>query len=415
MPRRRAQSAALPAAAVLVLTLLSPGPATAVTAPAQASATSSAGAAAAVAVAWQRTAIATVFPPVSPSPIPVGTLYLGLTSLAMYDAVQRAQDRDRTSAVAAAAVAAHDVLAEYFPASTSDLDAALAASLAGVRPGPAKWRGSRIGAAAAAELIARRVDDGRDDPSIVYQRDPAPGVWQPTTGVPMLAPWLGFVRPLVIGQAVSMPGPYALTSARYTKDYDEVRRLGSAASSARTSAQTDTALFFTTNATVMLSEGVLAHLDANPLSLRRTVRLLAAMHGAMADAVISGWRLKFDVGFWRPFQAIAGAVADGNPTTTAEPGWASLLPVPPYPEYVSGHAVLTASAAEVIRRLLGDDTRLTLHSSTTGTGRSYATLSSLEADALASRIWGGLHFRTAMDDGYRVGHRTAVKVLRRLE
>ncbi|HEX2704931.1 MAG TPA: vanadium-dependent haloperoxidase, partial [Candidatus Lustribacter sp.] len=124
--------------------------------------------------------------------------------------------------------------------------------------------------------------------------------------------------------------------------------------------------------------------------------------------------LKYDVGFWRPVQAVAGADADGNPATIPEPGWTSLLPTPPYPEYVSGHASLTGSGAEVIRRMLGDDTPLTLHSSVTQTDRSYPTLSSIEADALNSRIWGGLHFRAAMDDGYRLAHRTAVRVLEHL-
>ena len=46
-----------------------------------------------------------------------------------------------------------------------------------------------------------------------------------------------------------------------------------------------------------------------------------------------------------------------------------------------------------------------------GTQRSYATLSALEHDALNARIWGGLHFRDAMEDGYRLGHRTADRVI----
>jgi hypothetical protein len=44
--------------------------------------------------------------------------------------------------------------------------------------------------------------------------------------------------------------------------------------------------------------------------------------------------------------------------------------------------------------------------------RSYDTLTALEHDALHARIWGGLHFRDAMDDGYHLGHTTAQRVMR---
>ena len=42
-----------------------------------------------------------------------------------------------------------------------------------------------------------------------------------------------------------------------------------------------------------------------------------------------------------------------------------------------------------------------------GVERTYSTLSALEYDALHARIWGGLHFRDAMEDGYLLGHTTA--------
>ena len=44
--------------------------------------------------------------------------------------------------------------------------------------------------------------------------------------------------------------------------------------------------------------------------------------------------------------------------------------------------------------------------------RSYATLTALEHDAFHARIWGGLHFRDAMDDGYYLGHTTADRVMK---
>lgn len=371
----------------------------------------------AVVRAWERTSIRTIYTE-SGTAIPVGALYLGYTSLAMYRAVEAVGRRG--SAGAAVATAAHDVLAEYFPDSTAKLDADLIASLAAIPDGWAKSRGQQAGARAADELIASRVGDGRGDPSIVYRRDPGPGVWPPAPTQPagMLAPWLGFVKPVIVPQPIDprgVDGPPALTSATYAREFNEVKRLGSAASSARTPDQTETARFFNSNAAIMVTEGLLTYLDARPLTLRDTVELFATMHTAMGDAVISCWRLKYDVGFWRPLQAITGADTDGNPRTAADPGWTSLLPTPPYSDYVSGHGCLTAPAVQAIRRTLGERTPLTLHSSVTSTDRTYRTLRAIEDDAFHARIWGGLHFRTAMNDAYAIGHAAADQVMARLD
>src|SRR4051812_39159330 len=139
---------------------------------------------------WETTSIRTIYTE-NATAVPVGALYLGFTSLAMNDAVRRTHGVPVAHATAAA-VAAHDVLAEYFPTSTGALDADLATSLATAGGSPGLGRAVLVGHAAAARMIARRVDDGRDDPSIVYSRPEAAGVWQPpATG--MLAPWLGFV------------------------------------------------------------------------------------------------------------------------------------------------------------------------------------------------------------------------------
>ena len=89
------------------------------------------------------------------------------------------------------------MLAEYFPASAANLDADLAASLAMVPDGKKQAIGVSIGAAAADRMIASRVDDGRNDASVVYSKTPAPGIWQPAPGGAMALPWLGFVDPVV--------------------------------------------------------------------------------------------------------------------------------------------------------------------------------------------------------------------------
>lgn len=354
-----------------------------------------------VALAWQRSALRTIYTE-SATPVPSSALYLGFTSLAVDDAVHTARGRRHASASAAAAVAAHDVLLAYFPASAGNLDADLTTSLAAVPDGPAERRGITIGRAAASRMIASRVGDGRNA-TVVYRRDPAPGIWQPPPSG-MAVPWLGFVKPLVLQQTISVDGPDPLDSAAYAADFNEVKRLGSANSTERTATQTETARFFSANPILQLREALLLRLDRQPLSLARTTRLFAQLDAATADALIQGWRIKYDFGFWRPFQAIAGAAADGNDATTADPSWAPLVPTPPYPDYLSGHALVVGAFTAIVGPTIGVRPALRLHSSVTGTDRTYLSLGALEQDAFGARIWLGFHFRDAMDDGYRVGH-----------
>ena len=80
---------------------------------------------------WQRIAVRTIWTETAPLPAPpVGSMYLTFTSLAVHDAASEAQRRGRVAATAAVATAAHDVLWEYFPASRTNLDADLAATMA---------------------------------------------------------------------------------------------------------------------------------------------------------------------------------------------------------------------------------------------------------------------------------------------
>jgi hypothetical protein len=247
---------------------------------------------------------------------------------------------------------------------------------------------------------------GFGDPTIVYAKPAVVGIWQPPPGGAMATAWLGFVRPLVPIAPVPLDGPDAVASPAYATDYEEVRRLGSVGSVQRSQDQTDIARFFAFNPPVMYRDALCRLLDAEPTSLARTARLFALIDASVANAMIETFRLKFEVGFWRPFEAI-NTVDDGNPATEHEAGWAPLVPNPAYSDYTSGHAAATSPMAETIRSMLGEDTRLVLRNHTLGVERTYTTLTALEHDALHARIWGGLHFRDAMDDGYDLGHRTA--------
>ncbi|HET6968935.1 MAG TPA: vanadium-dependent haloperoxidase, partial [Ornithinibacter sp.] len=234
---------------------------------------------------------------------------------------------------------------------------------------------------------------------------------QPAPGGAMALPWLGFVDPVVDVEPIALDGPDWITTTAYAQDYEEVRRLGSVDSTERTADQAAIARFMAPNAPLMYRNAVCDLLDAEPLGLLPTTRLFARIDAAVATTLIETWRLKFEVGFWRPFEAIAVGAVDGNDGTNPHPTtWVPLIANPAYSDYTSGHAGGTSPFAEVMRQTFGDDTPLVLQLG--DVKRSYATLSALEYDALNARIWGGLHFRDAMEDGYHLGHTTAQQVMK---
>ena len=165
-----------------------------------------------------------------------------------------------------------------------------------------------MGKRAARGVLRERAGDHYLDPTIHYSMPPGDGVWQPTPpATDMLGAWIGSLRHLVVKKHVKVDGPDALTSSAYTTQFEEVKSLGRATSSTRTAAQTQTALFFNFNAVFQLSDALVRYLERRPLSLGATARLFAAVHAAQTDSLIQCWRLKRDVGFWRPIQAIRDA------------------------------------------------------------------------------------------------------------
>jgi hypothetical protein len=255
------------------------------------------------------------------------------------------------SAQAAAVAAAHQVLVTYSPYAQADLDQAYAASLAQIPDGKAKTRGIAFGTRAAEHLIRLRAHDGRNAP-IEFTRPPAPGVWRPTPPglLPMSAPWLGFVTPLLARSATQFapPSPPALTSARYTRDFNEVKALGSATSTERTPAQTDTARFFSGSALVQYNAALRDQVRVRDLDIVDAARMFAAVDMSVADSIISVWHAKYVYGYWRPIMAINLAATDGNPATVADPTWTPLLVTPPYPDYPSGYNVVNATVSQGI-------------------------------------------------------------------
>jgi hypothetical protein len=356
------------------------------------------------------------------TPVSVGSLYFGFVSLAVYDAVvaiegryepylKQPKVRAGASSEAAAATAAYEVLRNYFPASAANLASDYADSLGSIPDGRAKIRGTEVGRHAAQTLIQARANDGRGA-NIQLTVTAAPGVWRPTPDAfaPMLAPWLGFVVPLALRSPTQfrLPGPDPITSKAYARDFAEVKAKGALVGSTRTAAQTETALFWNANAVLQYQTALRGQVAARGMDIVDSARAFALLGTSVADALIACWRAKYDYAYWRPVTAVRLAGTDGNPATEADANWMSLLPTPPYPDYVSGHASVTGAATGTFSYLFGSRSiDLDIPALVTTTSRHFDSAAALDAETINARIWLGFHFRKAMTDANRLGHRTA--------
>lgn len=137
--------------------------------------------------------------------------------------------------------------------------------------------------------------------------------------------------------------------------------------------------------------------------MAHSARLLAMLNLARADAIIGCWDDKAHWSFWRPVTAIQLAT-DGNPATTADPGWTPLIPTPLYPDHPSDYNCITGAVAHTARAFFGTDQRpFTVYGSTADVERSYTRFSDVVRDTIEARIYLGIHFRTPDVQGARLG------------
>jgi hypothetical protein len=356
-----------------------------------------------------------------------GTVHPGATAIldsamvqaAVYDAVESITGRFRPYAVhvpgasgsttAAVAKAAHDVLVNRFPSLTGSLDMTYHDYLAANKLSESD-PGVAVGAEAAAGIIALRANDGSfpSPPPPPFTGGTAPGEWRPTTSYlpgpppsnsPMLAPWLATVTPFTI-KSPSQFRPVAppdLTTQRYATEYNEVKAIGARFNSARTTDQTNMALFFNMNFLVVYNQALRDIANAHLSSIDDSARLFALVNLAMADAVITAWDSKRHFVFWRPVTAIQEGDNDGNPDTLGDPDWQPFINTPNYPTYTSGANNVTGALTRSLALFFGsDDMSFTLHT-TNATApvqtRDYNRFSDLAQDVVDVRIFQGIHFR----------------------
>ena len=280
-------------------------------------------------------------------------------------------------------------------------------------PGRAR-QGRAIGQQVAQAVLEWRTGDGWPSvisPDPTYVLPPFPGLWQPTPPANGLATFTFFPNVVPFAMLTSTqflpPPPPTVISARYTRDFNEVKLLGSATSAVRTPEETLMAqLFAGVNTTIgffhvwNIVAGTVAQQEG--LSLLDTARMFVLVNVGIHDGLQTSFTSKFVYGLWRPVTAIRRADEDLNPETAPDPAWIPLLATPPYPTYAGNAACLSAAAARALQLALGrDDVPFSITWPRTmglpDVTRDFTGFWQLAEQQARSRIHGGIHFQFDSD------------------
>jgi hypothetical protein len=132
------------------------------------------------------------------------------------------------------------------------------------------------------------------------------------------------------------------------------------------------------------------------------------MNIAMADAYIAGFKIRYVYDLWRPVTAIREGDNDGNDRTAGDPAWDSHQNTPAVSDYPSTQSIFSAAAAVALARAIGsDEVNFTITSGKPfeGITRSFTSFSQAARESADSRVFAGIHFRSACEDGLALGRK----------
>jgi hypothetical protein len=283
----------------------------------------------------------------------------------------------------------------------------LAGARRGVPPGVVRRSVDRGRQVAAAVFDLSTTDGGHEAFASNFPPYDPPvgaGLWVPTPPafLPALQPYWGSCRPFASASGAACPAGAPTTydedpASRFFEDAYEVY----AVVNGLTDEQRAIALFWSDDpgATVTPPGHSISTLTQvlrqRGASLAEAAIAYAKVGMAVADAFICCWHTKYLVNLLRPVTYIRA---------TIDPGWSSLLTTPPFPEHTSGHSVQSGAAATVLTDLFGEVAFTDhTHDDRGLAPRSFGSVWDAAEEAAISRLYGGIHFRPAIDLGLAQG------------
>ncbi len=241
----------------------------------------------------------------------------------------------------------------------------------------------------------------------------ANGKWQQTSPDynDALEPYWNTISPLLLDSAAQFkpppPPPYSLAKGSlYYKELMEVYNV----SQNLTPEQDTIATYWDDNSFVTTHQGHLMYANkkttpvghwmgitsilcgqqkVSPLAAARLYALTAC---AIFDGFISCWDEKYRSSTVRPITVIQQEF---------DPEWSSLLQTPPFPEYTSGHSVISTAAATLLTRHLGEGIAFTdtTEMEYLGMKRRFSSITAAAEEVGISRLYGGIHYRSGIEQG----------------
>lgn len=385
---------------------------------------------------------------------PMNTRTMGMVGAAMFDAVNSINQNynsylgtySPTTAgsgidmSAAAAAAAYSILQSNYTAAygagnpyAANFTSLYNTQMSGIADGDAKTRGIEVGLAAAQAMITARASDGWNAPTTystqtlgtvgAWQPGSNPGAWGSSSASFLKSEW-GYLTPFTMssgsqfrpatlaGFAPNQMGAF-VQSQTFTDAFNEVKALGAATGSTRTTDQTVIAYFWVDGPGTASPPGhwnrIAQSISASMgLTVEQNARLFALLNLAEADTAIATWDTKRAFDLWRPMLAINTASTDGNPGTLEDAAWTPLLPIPSFPSFTSGHSAFSMAGASVLANFFGTD-NITFSADAEspflplGYTRTYSSFSEAAAEAGMSRIYGGIHYSFDNTEGAVLG------------
>lgn len=270
-------------------------------------------------------------------------------------------------------------------------------------------RSSQRGRDAAAAVFDWSTTDGGHEGYLrnfpPYNPPVSPGFWVPTPPgfLPALQPFWGSNRCLAVANsAVCSPGDHPSysedpTSAFYGQALEVYETANHLAQE-----QTDIARFWSDDSaltatppghSVSIATEVLRNEAA---SLATAAETYAKVGIAVCDAFVACWHQKFAYNLLRPVTYIRRLI---------DPEWTPLLITPPFPEYTSGHSVQSGAAFQVLTDLFGEQYAFVDHTHDDRglAPRRFGSFQEAGEEAAMSRLYGGIHYRAAVENGLTQG------------
>ncbi len=144
------------------------------------------------------------------------------------------------------------------------------------------------------------------------------------------------------------------------------------------------------------------------LNMMQATEAYALSAIGLFDAFVACWDCKYKTDRIRPVTVI-NKILDSD--------WMPFLETPPFPEYVSGHSAISASAGRILTHLLGDNvafTDSTEHRYGHGV-RSFKSFEDAYWETSMSRVYGGIHFRDGVEEGTWQGEKVGNWVFAKLK